>query len=275
VADSFVGPMRSSAPVGSPAQYTDPKQIDAILKSSDPEAVAESGRSYQKFAAAYEKIAGELLNMRSDLHDAWSGESAAAAAQSQLREVWSAAATVHQTAQTFGVAIERHGSEHLAWYKYNKPPSKDLPEAQSWMTGANERVTQAWGSLPQDLSTSLPPGEAKEHADRWVPGSSGSSGDLGGSGSSSGGVSGSPAPFGHVSDGTVPAEAGGGDTQLAGLPPAGSVPGGPLGGGGALPGVIGGFPSGGGGGGGGGEPAPPPPPPPPPHHPASSWAARA
>jgi hypothetical protein len=250
VAESFVGPMRSSAPVGSPAQYTDPKQIDAILKSSDPEAVAEAGRSYQKFAAAYEKIAGELLSMRSDLHDAWSGESAAAAAQSQLREVWSAAATVHQTAQTFGVAIERHGSEHLAWYKYNKPPSKDLPEAQSWLTGANERVTQAWGSLPQDLSTSLPAGEAKEHADRWVPGSSGSSGPsggLGGSGSS-GGDSGSSAPFGgHVSDGPVPAEARGGDTQLAGLPPAGSVPGGPLGGGGALPGVIGGFPSGGGG----------------------------
>ncbi|HZE31491.1 MAG TPA: hypothetical protein VE198_08660 [Actinoallomurus sp.] len=59
--------------------------------------------------------------MRSDLHDAWSGESAAATAQSQLREVWSAATTVHKTASTFGVAIERHGSEHLAWYKYNKP----------------------------------------------------------------------------------------------------------------------------------------------------------
>jgi hypothetical protein len=86
VADSFVGPMRSSAPLGSPTQYTDPKQIDAILKSSDPEAVAESGRSYQKFAAAYEKIAGELLGMRSDLHDAWSGEPAAAAAQSLRRD---------------------------------------------------------------------------------------------------------------------------------------------------------------------------------------------
>src|SRR3954462_12807720 len=143
MAKSFVGPMQSSAPAGSPKQYTDPKQIDAILKSSDPEAVAESGRSYQKFAAVYEKVAGELLGMGSDLHDAWSGEAAAAAAQSQLREGWSGAGTVHQAAQTFGVTIERHGSEHLAWYKYNKPPSKDLPEAQSWMTGANERVTQA------------------------------------------------------------------------------------------------------------------------------------
>ncbi|MFB9834620.1 hypothetical protein [Actinoallomurus acaciae] len=153
---SYPLPMRSSAPVGSPSQYADPKRIDALLKSSDPEAVAASGRGYQEFAAAYEKIAGELLSLRSDLHDAWTGKDAAAA-QSQLREVWSAAATVHRTAQTFGVTIERHGTEHLAWYKYNKPASKSLPEAQSWMAGANERVTQAWDSLPQDLSTSLPP----------------------------------------------------------------------------------------------------------------------
>jgi hypothetical protein len=228
VADSFVGPMRSSAPMGSPTQYTDPKQIDAILKSSDPEAVAESGRSYQKFAAAYEKIAGELLSMRGDLHDAWSGEPAAAAAQSQLREVWSAATTVHQTAQTFGVTIERHGSEHLAWYKYNKPPSKDLPEAQSWMIGANERVTQAWGSLPQDMSTSLPPGgrSADAHVPVSAPPDSGVS-------SSAAAASGSGHPSrlassGSISDGSLPGAAhgavtGGSDTQLAGLPTA--VPG--------------------------------------------------
>ncbi|GLY84961.1 hypothetical protein Airi02_028900 [Actinoallomurus iriomotensis] len=155
--DSYVSPMRSAAPAGSPSQYTDPQRIDALLKTSDPEAVAASGRSYQQFAGAYEKIAGALLNMRTDLHDAWKGEGAAAA-QSQLREVWSAATTVHKTAQTFGVTIERHGSEYLAWYKYNKPPSKSLSEAQSWMTGANERVSQTWSSLPPDLSTSLPPG---------------------------------------------------------------------------------------------------------------------
>ena len=225
MAESFVGPMRSSAPVGSPTQYTDPKQIDAILKTSDPEAVTASGQSYQKFAAAYEKIAGELLGMRGDLHDAWSGEPAAAAAQSQLREVWSAAATVHQTAQTFGVTIERHGSEHLAWYKYNKPPSKDLPEAQSWMTGANERVSQAWGSLPQDLSTSLPPG--KGTVDDHTPAST----PLGG-GTPSPAVAGSGSSHepglvssGSVSEGSVPGAThgsvtGGSGTELAGLPTA-------------------------------------------------------
>ncbi|GAA4486061.1 hypothetical protein GCM10023191_011600 [Actinoallomurus oryzae] len=156
--DSYVSPMRSMAPTGSPSQYTDPKSIDALLKSSDPEAVAASGRGYQKFAEAYEKIAGVLLDMRTDLHDAWAGKDAAAA-QSQLREMWSTAGAVREAAKTFGVTIERHGSEHLAWYKYNKPPSKSLSEAQSWMTGANERVAQAWGSLPQDLSTTLPPGQ--------------------------------------------------------------------------------------------------------------------
>jgi hypothetical protein len=210
--------------VGSPTQYTDPKQIDAILKSSDPEAVAESGRSYQKFAAVYEKIAGELLGMRSDLQDAWSGEPAAAAAQSQLREVWSAAATVHQTAQTFGVTIERHGSEHLAWYKYNKPPSKDLPEAQSWMTGANERVTQAWGSLPQDLSTSLPPGAGWKsgHAPTTAPPSDGDP-YSGGPGHQSRLASSESVSEGSPPGATLPSHDSvidGSGTQLAGLPTA-------------------------------------------------------
>lgn len=259
--------MRSSAPVGSPTQYTDPKQIDAILKSSDPETVAESGRSYQKFAAAYEKIAGDLLGMGSDLHDAWSGEPASAAAQSQLREVWSAATTVHKTARSFGVTIERHGSEHLAWYKYNKPPSKSLSEAQSWMTGANERVTQAWSSLPQDMSTSLPPGgrSVDEHAPASAPPSDGGA-DSGGSGHNS-----RLGSSGSVSEGAIPGSthpphgsvADGSGTQLAGVPTAtpgidpnvlpggdasltpGSVP--PTGGlrGPAMPGVIGAGPVGG------------------------------
>ena len=91
--NDYTGPMRSSAPSGSPSQYTDPKQIDAILKSSDPGAVAEAGRSYQKFAHAYEEIAQRLLSVRDDLSDAWAGEDAAAA-QAQLREVWSAATTI-------------------------------------------------------------------------------------------------------------------------------------------------------------------------------------
>jgi hypothetical protein len=248
VPDSFSAPMRSTAPAGSPADYTDPKSIDALLKSSDPEAVAASGRSYQKFAAAYEKIAGELLSLRTDLHDAWAGEDAAVAAQSQLREVWSAAATVHKTASTFGVTIERHGSEHLAWYKYNKPPSKDLPEAQSWMTGANERVTQAWSSLPPDLSTSLLPGEERDHAELWRSGSASASGAGVSTSDSSGGAGGlddggASTPLHQPThDGAMPADTTDTGTSLAGLPGVGS----PAGGTGTLPGVLGGFPAEGG-----------------------------
>jgi hypothetical protein len=238
--------MRSTAPAGSPTAYSDPKSIDALLKSSDPEAVAASGRSYQMFAEAYEKIAGELLSMRTELHDAWAGEDAAAA-QSQLREVWSAAATVHETASTFGVTVERHGSEHLAWYKYNKPPSKDLPEAQSWMTGANERVSQAWGSLPQDLSTSLPPGQEQDHSGLWRSGTSASSGASGDAspGSGEGGgldAGGAAVPLGHLPQArTMPAANGDPGTSLAGLP----VSGGTLGGAETLPGQLGGSPVGG------------------------------
>lgn len=153
--DSFATPMRVGAPSGSPESYTDPKSIDDLLSWTDPEAVAASGRSYQKLAAAHEKIAGELLRMRDELHEAWRGKDASAA-QSQLREVWRAATTVQSTANDFGTAVERHGSEYLAWYKYNKPASKDLPEAWSWMSGVNTRIAQSWSAMPSDISTTLP-----------------------------------------------------------------------------------------------------------------------
>ena len=244
--NSYSAHMRSVAPSGSPASYSDPKTIDALLKSSDPGAVAESGRSYQRFASAYEKIAAELLSMRTDLHEAWDGQDAAAA-QSQLREVWAAATTVHKTASTFGIVVERHGSESLAWYKNNKPPSKDLAEAQSWMTGANERVSQSWASLPQDLSTTLPP-SAMPVADHTSPVSDssndgGSSGSAGGTAAGGGGSRHGKAPGSSdfLSGGEHKTSSGGTVSQLAGLPETGGgFPGGgtglPGGGTGLLPG---------------------------------------
>jgi hypothetical protein len=156
MSDSHSGKMRSGAPYGLPDRYTDPKLIDALLKSSDPEAVAESGLSYQSFAAAYEKIAGKLQELNGELHDAWQGKDASAA-QRQLREVWVAAKNVEHTANTFGAAVERHGSEYLDWYKYHKPRSTDLTDARNWMTGANDRIAESWNAMPSDLSTSLPP----------------------------------------------------------------------------------------------------------------------
>ena len=240
--DSFTGPMRSNAPSGSPTRYTDPKEIDQLLKTSDPGAVTESGQSYQKFAAAYEKIAAQLLAMRSDLHDAWSGKDAAAA-QSQLREVWSAATSVHRTARTFGVVVERHGSESLAWYKNNKPPSKSLAEAQSWMTGANERVSQSWSSLPQDISTTLPPGHDRLGRGPASDSSGGTyGGSVGGTSAGSTGGGGLSDSGGHFpGSGHLPSHDGGGgaNSQLAGLnPPGGTTEGGA--GFGPPPGSVGG-----------------------------------
>ena len=223
--DAYSDPMRSGAPTGSPAGYTDPKTIDALLKSSAPEAVASAGRSYQAFAAAYEKLAGELLAMRTDLHEAWSGTDAAAA-QSALREIWSASATIQSTAQKFGVALERHGSESLAWYKYSKPPSKNLADARSWMTGANERISQSWSSLPEEIATTLPPGggiiEHGPASSSSVPTGgvrSASPGPRSGSGSSRGGshAGSSSRHRPDVSNGMTPGRGGNGGTELAGL----------------------------------------------------------
>lgn len=224
MAEVYADPMRSGAPTGAPAGYSDPKAIDALLKSSSPETVANAGRSYQAFAAAYEKLAGELLAMRTDLHEAWSGTDAAAA-QSALREIWSASATVQSTAQRFGIALERHGTESLAWYKYNKPPSKNLADARSWMTGANERISQSWGSLPEEIATTLPSTDGRvEHG----PASTSRSGRTaattqaaGGGGTTRQGRSRSPAGAdgGHAPATQEPASrAAGSGTRLAGLP---------------------------------------------------------
>ena len=254
----YTGRMRAGAPSGSPAQYSSADQIDNVLKSSDPTAVTVEGQSYRKFASAYEKIAGELLSMRDDLDEAWGGENAAAA-QSQLREVWSAASTIHKTADAFGSAIESHGSEYLAWYKNSKPKSTSLADARNWMTGANERVSQSWSSLPPDLSTTLPRGYEDQGYD---PASSGS---PSGPGSSSGGVSGGVRPgAGRVPEtiGQVPDDhsgASGSGSELAGFTPPdggaanglGGPPGGGLGSGTPSP-----FSSGGGYVGGSGAVAP-------------------
>jgi hypothetical protein len=227
--------MRSDAPSGSPTQYTDPKTIDNLLKSSNPEAVAESGRSYQKFAAAYEKIAGELIAMRSDLHDAWGGQDAAAA-QEQLREVWAAATTVHKTARTFGIAVERHGSESLAWYKNSKPPSKNLADAQIWMAGANERVSQSWGSLPPDLATTLPPGRQVDYHGPASGGSDSSRTTPMGAGTAGGGGGASGLSHHRSLGGGQKPSLGGSGSHLAGLPSSGSMSGMPgFGGGSGLP----------------------------------------
>ncbi|GAA0355476.1 hypothetical protein NE235_12155 [Actinoallomurus spadix] len=154
--DDSTFPMRAGAPSGTPGGYNDPADIDKLLKLTAPNHVTAAGRNYKRFASAYEKVTSDMVTVRDLLHEAWGGTDAAVA-QSALREIWSSSATLHRTAQEFGSAIENHGS-NLAWYKDKKPPSKDLAEARSWMTGANERIYQAWAALPTDVSTVLPPG---------------------------------------------------------------------------------------------------------------------
>jgi hypothetical protein len=175
----YTAPMRDAAPSGAPAAYTNAKTIDRLLRATDPDAVARSGRSYQDFANAYDKIAADLLTMGGDLNEAWQGRDAAAA-QSQLREVWAATTTVQSTASRFGIAVERHGSESLWWYKHQMPATTNVSEAQSWMTGANERISQSWSSLPADISTTLPPPPKTSHysppASPALPTSGGSGG---------------------------------------------------------------------------------------------------
>jgi uncharacterized protein YukE len=235
VGDTFSLPMRAAAPSGQPSSYGDKETIDRLLASSDPTAVTSAGKSYQKFAAAYEKIGAELLGLRGDLHEAWGGKGAAAA-QSQLREAWSTATSLHQNANNFGSALERHGSEYLAWYKNSKPPSKTDSEAQQWMTGANERIVESWGEFPQHITTTLPaaPGVRGGHD----PASIGQHGRPSVSARSSrsispgaGSVDGGSHGHSHLGGGnSAHPNLGNGGADLAGLLPSGSSGGGITGG---------------------------------------------
>ncbi|WP_192809133.1 WXG100 family type VII secretion target [Actinomadura montaniterrae] len=152
--DEHTFPMRESAPTGSPTSY-DRESIEELLKSSEPGEVTESGHAYLRLSQAYQRITQRLAQVGHDLNEAWSGTDAAAA-QEQMRDLWASSHTISATARDFGTAIERHGSEYLAWYKNSMPQPKTEAEARSWMQGANERITQTWTSLPPDISTQLP-----------------------------------------------------------------------------------------------------------------------
>ncbi|MGI5323078.1 hypothetical protein [Actinomadura nitritigenes] len=168
--DEHTFPMRESAPTGSPASY-DLKSIEELLKSSEPGAVTESGHAYLRFSQAYQRITQRLAQAGHDLNEAWSGTDAAAA-QAQMRDLWASSHTISATARDFGTAVERHGSEYLAWYKSSMPQPKTDAEARSWMQGANERITQTWASLPPNISTQLP-NNLMTHGAPLVPDGSG------------------------------------------------------------------------------------------------------
>ncbi|QKG25350.1 hypothetical protein [Actinomadura verrucosospora] len=207
--------MRDGAPNGSPGRY-DRTSILQYLKSSDPGAVTEAGDAYLRFAAAYEKLTPKLAQIGHDLNDAWNGTDAAAA-QEQLRNLWASSHTIGAASKDFGTAVERHGSEYLAWYKNNMPQPKDDAEARSWMQGANERITETWSAIPPSISTTLdmwrlghgapirtPPSGG--YGGSGVPGSGGSEGaGAGGSGGLHGSAPGSSSngPAGSGSPGAV------------------------------------------------------------------------
>ncbi|HEU5027948.1 MAG TPA: hypothetical protein VFV01_23705 [Spirillospora sp.] len=207
--------LRDGAPTGSPGRY-DRTSILQYLKSSDPGAVTEAGEAYLRFAAAYEKLTPKLAQIGHDLNDAWNGTDAAAA-QEQLRNLWASSHTIGAASRDFGTAVERHGSEYLAWYKNNMPQPKDDAEARSWMQGANERITETWSAIPPSISTTLWSSNI-EHGGLISTAPTGGSGGPG----TSGGVGG-------------PAGAGGsnGSTTPGAVLPTRSAPGGSGAGGGA------------------------------------------
>ncbi|MBD2896916.1 hypothetical protein amrb99_58680 [Actinomadura sp. RB99] len=229
--------MRDGAPTGSPGRY-DRASILHHLKSSDPGAVTEAGEAYLRFAAAYEKLTPKLAQIGHDLNNAWSGTDAAAA-QEQMRNLWASSHTIGAASRDFGTAVERHGSEYLAWYKNNMPQPKDDAEARSWMQGANERITETWTAIPPSISTPLDMRRRGHGAPISTPptggsGGSGSPGSGGSEGSGAGGAGGfhgispgssSNGPAGSDSPGTASPAPGLGNPAGHGTPPGQAHPG--------------------------------------------------
>lgn len=145
--------MRDGAPTGSPGSY-DLATIVKYLKSSEPGAVTSEGQAYLRLAKAYEQLTAKLAQAGHEMNAAWTGTDASAA-QEHLRNLWASSHTIAAASKDFGTAVERHGSEYLAWYKNNMPQPKDDAEARSWMQGANERITETWSAIPPAISTPL------------------------------------------------------------------------------------------------------------------------
>ncbi|GAA0217545.1 hypothetical protein GCM10009527_012050 [Actinomadura nitritigenes] len=185
-------PMRANAPAGSPAGY-DLKSIEHYLQSTDPAAVTDAGQAYLRFAKAYERMTQSLAQVGHDLNEAWQGTDASAA-QRRMRDLWTSSHMISVTAGDFGTAIERHGSEYLAWYKNSMPQPKTDAEARSWMQGANERISETWTALPPDISTGLS-SPYIGHGDPLPTGGSGVPGAPAGASGGSGGAGSGPAAF--------------------------------------------------------------------------------
>ena len=146
--DSYTGPMRSSAPSGSATQYNDPKQIDNILKSSDPGRrsrrrggrTRSSPRRTRRSRASCCPCAttcttpGAARTPPPRSHNcARCGPPPPRSTRPRTRSEWRSSVTAPNI---------------LAWYKNSKPPSTSLADARRWMAGANERISQSWSSLP-------------------------------------------------------------------------------------------------------------------------------
>jgi hypothetical protein len=148
-------PLRGAAPSGTPTAYTSKELITSLLRGTDPGAVSRSGQGYVDFAQTYDQLMVRLRKFAGDLAEAWKGPSAGQA-QQRLREVFEAAHQISTQSTAVGNAIKGHGSSYLSWYRQNMPTPKTVQEAQQWMQGANERITQTWSAIPPAISTTLP-----------------------------------------------------------------------------------------------------------------------
>ncbi len=263
---------------GSASGYT-AAEIEQLFSMLDPAAVTEAGKAHADAASTLHAIAESLITHVTRLQANWSG----AAAQSALPSFQQ----LHASAMTLADAATQTG-DVLTWlggilptYKNYTAPSNGIvgdieslfgrnPQneaAQAKMEELNDRLVQANGGLPSNVTVNLPalsgsaghspattggigPGGGAGAAASGVGLAGGAGSGVGVRGGSGGSVSG-VTPRGSGATGGVGGTGGlgtgpaspGAPTHLAGLPPGGgpgtgtgTSPGGGIGSGGGVPG---------------------------------------
>jgi uncharacterized protein YukE len=158
------------------------EQAKALVDPTEPGRVSDAGTTFTSAAGALHEVAQNLIGHAQRLAGAWSGH-AADSAMPQFGQLHETAINLANASQATGAVLAWHGNTIMGWYKdqinqlaaakqsrlsgigglINK--AKDAIEghdpedvaAANQMAKYNNRISQAYGSLPATVTKNLPP----------------------------------------------------------------------------------------------------------------------
>ena len=158
------------------------EQAKALVDPTEPRPVADAGTAFTSASGALQEVAQNLIGHAQRLSGAWNG-TAADTAMPQFQQLHDTAINLANASQATGSVLAWHATTIMQWYKdqinqlaqakqarlsglgglINK--AKDALEghdpedvaAANQMAKYNNRISQAYNSLPTTVTKNLPP----------------------------------------------------------------------------------------------------------------------